>query len=430
MSIFFIELKMNPGINLLNLSSGEIVLLTKELSDGRKQVTDVLSKDKFFEERLKSYYSKDYQRLKEYKNLHNVSIYSDTESLSDMRTASLLCRTLDIANLNNSNNYSNILSFLDNSGYINEISNLSLYFENNKMELVKNKLSSSSSSDESSNSIDSNNVPKVSSPHRPDEITTKDVESYKDFYQVRYKTTLELPKILETIVNDDDQIFVNFPLIDKIIATSQLYNLKTQIEVYLKSLNKEIEQREKPQLKIRERIDEIKYLIEWFDITFTDYKTDNEESDNDEELNNDKIDDNSNTELLEKLQLWFIKHANMDDLKIFTGYYVGKRSMHVDVWTTEWLENKELYYCSTEGSNWWKYGDNWVGDDFRYSDLKNYLKPKSYDELLKAFETMKDNEESVADFMEELLKYMHCDDNIRLIRSVFEDDRHFSSFDY
>ena len=163
------------------------------------------------------------------------------------------------------------------------------------MNLVDNKSSSSESDDSCNKSF---SVPKVGSPVRKsNEITAKDLDLYKDFYEARYKTKLELSKISNVIINNDDPILVNFPLVNDITHTGQLYNIRTQVEGYLKSLDKEIKKREQPQLECRERIDEIKHLIEWFDITFTDYNTNKLNNNSDNKINYDK----SNSKLLEKL---------------------------------------------------------------------------------------------------------------------------------
>ena len=89
-----------------------------------------------------------------------------------------------------------------------------------------------------------------------------------------------------------------------------------------------------PKNNIITNVNSIKCLFIWFNVAFEMHKPENEK--------------------YKELRKWFIQEDVASAYTLRNGYYIGKRDIHVNVSTTSWLENKGLYYCSTESSDWWK----------------------------------------------------------------------------
>lgn len=155
----------------------------------------------------------------------------------------------------------------------------------------------------------------------------------------------------------------------------QLQQIRLKLLGQLELINTRIEVLEAPKRATEKRERGRNYLEIWFDASFEGKIT---------------------TELFSSLQEWFLENGNPDEFVIYSGFFIGKRSIKINTGYTEWLG--PLEYRNAEGGDWW------VHPDKRLDTLDEYINPPTLDELLDMF---KDEKRDDKHLMEEMIKYMH-----------------------
>jgi len=150
------------------------------------------------------------------------------------------------------------------------------------------------------------------------------------------------------------------------LSLDELKTLKKQVDALV--LSKSMEQ-----YKTR-------HLEEWYEMCFTDYKT-------------DECDDT--------FREFFLEHAEPEEFTVYDGDFVGKRSTQMGALTTTYLMEKGIYYITSEWGDWWR-------------NTKTRKEPKSLEEELKvvSIETLTENYKNmkldIDEFLYELTTFMHC----------------------
>lgn len=193
------------------------------------------------------------------------------------------------------------------------------------------------------------------------------------------------------------------------LTLTQCKEVKKQIEKYLEILDIHIEVLDAPRIKKEEEEQDRKYLAQWFDHCF----------DEDERYND--------------MRVLFLKYCNPEHFMITRGYFIGKRSLYVNVLYSEWMPNVQLY--STEGGSWWHLDNGKEGDS-----LEEILGPLPKDEILKDFSELteedKNDKETMEAFIEETIIPRIYADSFRDLGNEIEsgtwvdENYHFSDRDY
>jgi hypothetical protein len=226
----------------------------------------------------------------------------------------------------------------------------------------------------------------------------------EDIYELRYGNiqTDIIPVNVE----------LTLPNIDN-ITPAQASNIKKNLKEYIKQLNVKIGKYIEPKLQFEIYKSELENTLAWFNEAFKLVYGDNQDKN-----------------ILINIRRWFLTNCKPKNFNRTIGYYIGKRSMHVHVVTTDYLQNKNLYICSIDGNGFLiKKTEYPEVNDIRSDYIKDYLKPLTKKEIILLFET-----QSFDTLEEEITKFIHCKcgeiywadsyDNIDI------DDFHFSNLDY
>ncbi len=158
--------------------------------------------------------------------------------------------------------------------------------------------------------------------------------------------------------------------------------LLERVKTYTQKLEAHIEKLDKPARIKRKRLERKEYLTEWYTSAFDDDDT---------------------------FLKFFIKYAYVDHFRIKRGFYVGKRSMHVDTATTEWLESNNIWNDSTEHGNWWNNGYNHIEECLESKGIKVPNSKELLDELTKFKKDKRENPEDYNEYplLDKLVLYIH-----------------------
>lgn len=215
----------------------------------------------------------------------------------------------------------------------------------------------------------------------------------------------------------DSNVKLELPNVENLTPADALV-LKQQLEEYLKILTEKVGKYVTPQAKhenplgisdiTRGNVDIRKRRLEntlaWFNSAF--------------KLDDDSEDDSHNSSRQQQLDCtniitmrsWFLQNCRTKNFDSISGYYVGKRSIYVDVFTTQWLKEQNYYMCFVDGNRFLRYNCRYpVIDDIKSDNLNDYLQPLTKEKILKMFET-KDYERLEL----EIIKFIHCniDDDV------------------
>jgi len=117
---------------------------------------------------------------------------------------------------------------------------------------------------------------------------------------------------------------------------------------------------------------------------------------------------------------WFMKHGAAEDFSFCESWYIGHKSTHTKVFSSEWSDDWHgidyhfINYDNDFPDAWWRLkiappsGEKcWYrsGSERHVFDLADYLKPLTESELLRKFSSVDGEDER---FMVELVKYIHC----------------------
>jgi len=85
------------------------------------------------------------------------------------------------------------------------------------------------------------------------------------------------------------------------------------------------------------------------------------------------------------------KHGDKNIYELVSGYYVGKRGTYVTVYTTSFLEEYNIYYCSANGYSCYTSSGGTEIDDInsRFSDIK------TDEQFMKAFISMDNRDDLI-----------------------------------
>jgi hypothetical protein len=238
----------------------------------------------------------------------------------------------------------------------------------------------------------------------PEETSSKKDE-YVDFIEEIYKLRYSNIKIIEPPVNID----LNLPNIDD-MSPAQAYEIKKYLDEYLEQLTTKIGDYIEPTKQSNMRKNSIDNTLSWFNEAF---ELDNE----------DKEFDNLDVEI----RKWFLVNCKIENFDTTLGYYIGKRSIYVDVVTTKYLQNKNLYICSIDGNGFirkkLKYPEV---DDIKSNYIQDYLKPLTKEDI-KIFYLSK----NFNNLEDEITKFLHCKCNEMIGISTHDNENiHFNELDY
>lgn len=220
------------------------------------------------------------------------------------------------------------------------------------------------------------------------------------FYAQRYGVTipdLTQPPQEEIVVNIDD-------FQDKNLG--QLLFLKSSYEKRLEDIKKRIEKLDENRTQALENINDMNYLLIWFDTAFNLYLDDEGESED--------------SRIME-LRNWFCKFGNPSLFEYTEGTYTSKRSVLMRIMYTKWLYDQNLHCHIYEGDRNWYYKHVWnTPRNLKQSHLlTEVLSPLSQEKLIEEFSSINQNYDNLH-FMTELIKFLHC---------KVLDDREFEWYD-
>lgn len=222
----------------------------------------------------------------------------------------------------------------------------------------------------------------------------------EEFYFQRYGVSmpdLTQPPPEEIVVNIDD-------FQDKNLG--QLLFLKSSYEKSLEDIKKRIEKLDENRIQALKNINDMNYLLIWFDTAF-----------------NVCLDEDGETEnpIITKIRNWFCKFGNPFLFEYTEGIYTSKRSYMMKIIYTNWLYDQNLHCHSYEGDRNWYYKHIWntPRNPKQSHLLTEVLEPLSREKLIEEFSSINHNYNN-ARFMTELVKFLHC---------IVLDDRDFEWFD-
>jgi hypothetical protein len=210
----------------------------------------------------------------------------------------------------------------------------------------------------------------------------------EEFYVRRYGVPmpdLTQPPPEEIVVNIDD-------FQDKNLG--QLLFLKSSYEKCLEDIKKRIEKLDENRTQALKNIDDINYLLIWFDTAFDLYLDDEGESEDSR---------------IVELRNWFCKFGNPSLFEYTEGMY------------TKWLYDQNLHCHIYEGDRNWYYKHVWnTPRNLKQSYLlTEVLSPLSQEKLIEEFSSINQNYDNFH-LMTELIKFLHC---------KVLDDREFEWYD-
>ena len=237
------------------------------------------------------------------------------------------------------------------------------------------------------------------------ETVDSENDEYFDMVEEIYKLRYGDIKTTNPIVN----MQMYLPNIDN-VSPEQACEMKKYLKEYLEQLDIKIGDYIEPIKLSNMRKTSIENTLSWFNEAFG---LDNE-------------DDKSDSLVIE-IRKWFLLNCKPENFDTTIGYYIGKRSTYVDVITTKYLRDRNLYICSIDGNGFVskrvKYPEV---DDIKSDYIEDYLNPPTKENIILLYQS-----KNFTNLEDEITKFLHCKCDEMKGYSTYDDENvHFNDLDY